>query len=234
MSASRVTYERALVLLSGGADSTAALCLAIGRYAEVAAIGFDYGQPNRDHEMTAAQRIAGAVGVPFARIVMADTIATGRGLLGAVRDHDPTATGLNPAFVPGRNAVFLTAAAAHACSRWPSGNLAVVIGATGEDSAGFPDCRRGFFDVLSLALRYGYAREITIDAPFTKLSKAEVIAQLDESSRDIVATSWSCYRASGPCGACTACMVRAAAFAELGLKDFCAPERLTGGDPERG
>lgn len=227
-------YEKACVLLSGGADSTAALHLALGKYAELRAIAFDYGQPNRDHEIGAAQRCAEASSVPFARIVMADTLATGRGLLGKVRDHEPGALGLNPAFVPGRNAIFLTTAAAHACSWWPTGNVALIIGATAEDSAGFPDCRRGFFDMLSVSLRYGYAREIGIIAPFTAMTKADALRGLDDVGRAAVARSWSCYRKPGPCGTCTACVVRAKAFGEVGLVDQCAASEMTGGDPARG
>lgn len=227
-------YERACVLLSGGADSTAALHLSLTKYEIVRAIAFDYGQPNRNQELVAAQRCAEAAGVPFARLAMADTLATGRGLLGAVKGHDPGAQGLNPAFVPGRNAIFLTTAAAHACSWWPTGNVAVVIGATAEDSAGFPDCRRGFFDMLSVSLRYGYAREIGIDAPFTACSKAYAIQSLDAAGRAAVARSWSCYRADGPCGTCTACVVRAKAFAEADLVDQCVAVTMAGGDPGRG
>ena len=151
--------ENACVLVSGGFDSVAALHWARSRYSAVLAILFDYGQPNRDQELTAAGHAAGAISVPTLGIAMADCLPRGRGILNRVEDHDGLEDGVSPAFVPGRNLVFLTCAAAHAAVRFPSGNINLVIGANAHDARRFPDCRGGALAKLAEALRHGVGRE---------------------------------------------------------------------------
>lgn len=225
--------HQACVLLSGGMDSVAALHWARARAHAVRAISFDYGQPNRDNEVTIAGVIAGDLGVPLVRVCTADALATRLGLLRAVPDHDPSALGTSRAFVPGRNAVFLTVAAAHAAAWWSTGTIDLIVGATADDAAGFPDCRARFFDALAVAIRVGHAREVTIRAPFVAMSKAEMVAAATPAARADIARSWSCYRREGPCGTCTPCVLRRDAFAAAGLADACARPKLFGGDPHR-
>jgi 7-cyano-7-deazaguanine synthase len=226
----------ALVLLSGGFDSTAALWWADWRHPEVRAITFDYGQPMRDAEDCAAGRAAAAFSVPWDRVVMADSLRplVGRaGLLGGVEDHDDAAT-INPAFVPGRNLVFLALAAAHAMSYWPdAATLELVIGCCREDAGGFPDCSDAFIRSAehTLSLAAG-GRKIGVSAPWIKMPKARIWETVDACHWPLLEQTWSCYRGGAePCGTCTACVLRARAFA--GHTDRSTPAVMCGGDVHR-
>jgi len=229
-SARRATVAQALVLLSGGMDSVAALHWASAAYAKIAAVSFDYGQPNRDAELYAAQREAEALGVSWERLLLNGLPRAG--LLRAVTDHDETKP-TNPAFVPGRNLVFLTLAAGRASGLYPNGNIDLIVGACQDDARGFPDCRAATFIKLGEALRAGMARQIAIVAPWVDRTKTQILQSLDAAGVRAAARSWSCYRADGPCGSCTACVVRARAFDAVGLVDEAAPPTMTGGDGAR-
>lgn len=218
------------VLLSGGLDSTAALHRSLAQDGDVRAVCFDYGQPNRDHELFAAEATAKRLGVRCTRLALADTIRTGAGLLRAVTDHDPTAMGVHRAFVPGRNAVFLSIAAAHAATWWTAGTIALVVGANADDAAGFPDCVARFFVPMARALSHGTAREIIVETPFVDRTKAQIIREATDAARADMTRSWSCYRGDGPCGACSPCVLRAAAFQAAGLADEAVRATMHGGD----
>lgn len=220
----------AVVLLSGGLDSTAALHWALEGRAEVRAIGFDYGQPSRDHELAAADACCRRRGVAFVRLALADTIATRRGLLGSVPDHASARAAPHGAFVPGRNAVFLAVAAAHAAAWWPDA-FDLAIGATADDAAGFPDCRAAFFDAMAATLRAALARDVAVVAPWRDVTKVDLVGRAGHAAViEDIAASWSCYRREGPCGTCTPCVLRRAAFVAHGIVDRCAPARLIGGE----
>jgi len=226
--------DNAAVLLSGGMDSVAALWWARAHYSRVAAILIDYGQANRDQELTAAYQAAEAAGAHYnLRFCIADSLPRGQGILAGVRDHDEKAHGLSPAFVPGRNLVMLTIAAAHACTLFPNGNIDLVIGACKEDAAGFPDCRESVLAKLAEALRAGNARQLGIVAPWVHRTKAEILGLLHKDALESVSRSWSCYRGDGPCLKCSACVLRARAFEAAGLIDRCAQPVMSGGDPSR-
>lgn len=238
MTASKVTTPNAVVLLSGGMDSVAALHWALARYTSVRAIGFDYGQPHRDAELTIAGQVARALSVPYAVLVIADAMNLKLGLLGEVRDHDDSRIGgLNPAFVPNRNAIFLNIAAPHACAWFPNGNIDLVVACNADDAQGFADCRPAYLREQATLLRKGCARQIDIAAPWVGLSKGGIIAALHENPVAIehIRRSWSCYRGqkSGPCGTCTACVVRARAFETASLGDLSTHPQMIGGDPAR-
>ena len=102
-------------------DSTACLHWARHHFEDVRAIGFDYGQPHRDAELTAAATIAQRSSVRFDTVVMTG-IPRG-GILTGVKEHDPLATGISPAYVPNRNGIFLNAALGYALLYWPIGDL---------------------------------------------------------------------------------------------------------------
>lgn len=225
--------EKACVLVSGGFDSVAALHWATEVYASSLAVLFDYGQPNRDQELAAAQRSAERLRVPVLRIAVADSLPRGRGILARVEDHDGRDEGLSPAFVPGRNLVFLTCAAAHAAVYWPTGNIDVVIGANAQDARRFPDCRAGALAKLAETLRHGIGRELNIVAPWIDRTKTQILQSVGAWAQGEVARSWSCYRGDGPCGTCSACVLRAEALAAVGLEDRCERVALTGGDRAR-
>lgn len=227
------TLNHAVVLLSGGMDSVAALHWAKERANDIRAIGFHYGQPNRDNETTIAQTIAKDLGISHYLVVTADTLNTGRGLLSGVPDHDASAMGLHRAFVPGRNAVFLSVAAAHAATWTSAGRIDLVIGACLDDAVGFPDCRANFFVACERMLCLGYGREFRVRTPFIDRTKAQIVNEASEEARRDIARSWSCYRSDGPCGTCTPCVLRRDAFSTIGLVDECNPATMHGGDTHR-
>lgn len=227
----------ACVLLSGGMDSTACLFWAMAKYRDVRAVGFDYGQPHRDAELIAARGIADRHAVPFERVVLADALVGG--LLRSVPKHQTEGPlpAIHRAFVPGRNLVFLSLALARACTWWQDGSdVDIVMGCCLEDTAGFPDCTEDFVRTAATTLSAAVARKIRVAAPYVRMGKADMLRDTELRNGSALAeiqASWSCYEGKGPCGVCTACVLRAEAFAEVGLMDLCAAPQLTGGDVDR-
>ncbi|MDQ7039704.1 MAG: 7-cyano-7-deazaguanine synthase QueC [Rhodothermus sp.] len=163
--------EKALVLFSGGQDSTTCLYWARHYFPEVEAIGFHYGQKHAV-ELEQARKIADLAGVPF-------TVLDLRGLLqgSALTEHDqdvsaahPLAPHLPASFVPGRNALFLTLAASYGFTR---GIHDLVGGMCQTDYSGYPDCRRAFIDAMEQALSLALDTKIRIHTPLMHLTKAE-------------------------------------------------------------
>lgn len=230
------SVSNAVVLLSGGLDSTAALCWATRRYIDVRAFAVDYGQPNRDAELTAGHAAAAALEVPYVGIAVADALRPERpaGLMAGVPTPG-SVDGIDRAFVPGRNLLLATTAFSHACTWWPTGPIDLILGACEEDQAGFPDCRPSVLGQLAHALSLGIGRELRIRSPWADYTKRQILyaCQPDAVGFDLVRRSWSCYRPKGPCGGCGACIKRAAAFASIGVDDLSAAPRIFGGDPQR-
>ncbi len=168
----------ALVLFSGGQDSTTCLFWALhpdakrfGGFTRVEALGFRYGQRHAV-ELEQAQQIADLAGVPF-------TVLDLSGLLSgsALTEHEKDvsaphelAPDLPASFVPGRNALFLTIAASHAYTK---GIRDLVGGMCQTDYSGYPDCRRDFIDSQEKALRLALDAPVTIHTPLMYLTKAE-------------------------------------------------------------
>ena len=213
--------DTALVVLSGGQDSTTCLYWAIDRFGAVATITFDYGQRHRI-ELECAERVAEFAGVDNV-IVPIDTFAA----LGGDALTDPgidveqgvdETTGLPNTFVPGRNLVFLTFAAAYAWQR-SIGHL--VTGVAQTDYSGYPDCREGTITALQHTLRLGMESDITIHTPLMHLSKKEtVLLARDLGALPAMAHTHTCYNGQRPpCGECPACELRAKGFAEAGVED---------------
>lgn len=232
------TTNRAVVILSGGLDSVAALCWARARYTELQAITFEYGQPNRNQEVPAAQRSAEARGVPWRVVGLSDALRPEKpgGILGGVQDHDTSRFGgVDKAFVPGRNGLFATVALTHSCSWWPNGNVDLIMGACADDQAGFPDCRQGNLDKLAMGLRACFGRSVTIKLPWADKTKSEILYAIspDPETLDLVRRSYSCYRDNGPCERCGACVKRKAAFDAQGIVDLSQRTHMHGGDPAR-
>lgn len=227
--------EQACLLLSGGMDSVACLRWAKAEFRDVRALGFDYGQPHRDAELVAAGTIARRNGIPFEVVVLADAFLPS-GLLDRVPQHDEGPVGaLHRAFVPGRNLVFLSLALGRACQWW-SGDFEIVIGSTAEDAAGFPDCREKFLKAADATLSAAVGRKIHVAAPYVRMTKIRMLADVAgryPSGIADIQESWSCYFGKGPCGTCTPCVLRKAAFDHHGLSDRCVAPVMTGGDVER-
>lgn len=166
-----INQDAALVLFSGGQDSTTCLFWARERFARVEALGFRYGQRHAI-ELEQAQVIADKAGVPF-------TVRDLTGLLGgsALTEHEKDVSApheadeaLPAAFVPGRNALFLSVAAAHAYRR---GIADLVGGMCQTDYSGYPDCRRVFIDSIQASLTLATGRDLRIHTPLMYLTKAE-------------------------------------------------------------
>ncbi len=209
----------AVVLFSGGQDSTTCLAWALDRYATVHAVTIDYGQRHRV-EVEAAARICQAVGVPQA-IIPCDSFRAlgGNALTGdAPVQHGPATNGLPNTFVPGRNLILLSLAAAYGYQR---GMFDVVTGVCQTDYSGYPDCREDTMVALQAALRAGLAAPVTIHTPLMWLTKAETVYLMRDLGRlDLLALSHTCYNGQvPPCGTCPACLLRAKGFAEAGIPD---------------
>ena len=219
------TQQKALVVLSGGQDSTTCLYWAIRKFgaANVEALTFDYGQRHRI-ELDCARKIAAMAGVRQAVLPIDTFSAIGGNALtdasitpedGARDDADTT---IPNTFVPARNLVFLTFAAAFAYTR---GIDHVVTGVAQTDYSGYPDCRENTLNALELALRLGMESRVTLHTPLMFLSKAETITLAQEvGAMDAMAWSHTCYNGEvPPCGHCAACELRAKGFTEAGIPD---------------
>lgn len=215
--------DRALVVLSGGQDSTTCLYWAMKRFGRehVESVTFDYGQRHRI-EIDSARRVAGAAGVPNIVLPIDTFAAIGGNALTDDAVDVPTAdlagNDLPATFVPGRNLIFLTYAAALGWRR-AIGHL--VTGVAQTDYSGYPDCRRHTIDALERALQLGLERHLTIHTPLSNLSKKETVLLARElGALDAMRLTHTCYRGERPpCGACAACRLRARGFAEAGIID---------------
>ena len=219
----RERHERALVLLSGGQDSTTCLFWAIDRFGleATSALCFDYGQRHRI-ELECAQEIAVAAGVALDCLpintfaALAGDALTDNSI--EVGDDADDSKGLPNTFVPGRNLVFLTFAAAYA---YPRGIGNLVTGVAQTDYSGYPDCREETIEALQQAIRLGMESEIIIHAPLMHRSKRATVELARElGALQAMGLTHTCYNGERPpCGHCPACRLRAKGFAEAGVVD---------------
>lgn len=214
---------QALVVLSGGQDSTTCLYWALDKFGSngVEAITFDYGQRHRV-ELGCAARVAEFAGVSHT-VMPIDTFAAlgGNALtdqeIGVQKDAD-IETDLPNTFVPGRNIIFLTFAAAYA---WQRNIEHLVAGVAQTDYSGYPDCRQETIEALELTIRLGMASNVVIHTPLMSLSKKEtVLLARDLGALEAMALTHTCYEGRRPpCGECPACVLRARGFNEAGIED---------------
>ena len=212
--------DAAVVLFSGGQDSTTCLAWAMAHWPQVECVAIDYGQRHRI-ELEAAQTIATAAGVQLT-IVPCDSLRAlgGNSLSGdlPVPNGVPAEGTIPNTFVPGRNLIFLTLAAAYA---YPRGISELVTGVCQTDYSGYPDCRAETMVALQNALRAGMDAPFTIHTPLMYLTKAQSVLLMRNLGRlDLLGLSHTCYNgAFPPCGTCPACLLRARGFAEAGVED---------------
>lgn len=213
----------ALVVLSGGQDSTTCLYWALHRFGgdAVETITFDYGQRHRI-ELECAAAVAEFARVPN-RVFPINTFEAlgGNALTDKVIDvHDDVdaETNLPNTFVPGRNIIFLTFAAAYA---WQNDIDNLVTGVAQTDYSGYPDCRQETIDALESTLRLGMESSVAIHTPLMHLTKKEtVLLAKDLGALDAMALTHTCYEGKRPpCGECPACRLRAKGFDEAGIED---------------
>ena len=220
--------RRAVVLLSGGLDSSTCLAWARARGFACWTLAVDYGQRHRV-ELEAARRVARALGAVEHRVVAVDLTAIGGSALTAdiavPRDRDEGAMGADVpvTYVPARNTVFLSLALAWAEALGASD---LVIGANAIDYSGYPDCRPAFvraFEALAdLATRAGAeGARFTVHTPLMELDKAGII-RLGLSLGLDYSLTHSCYDPApdgAACGRCDACRLRLKGFREAGVPD---------------
>ena len=213
--------NRALVVLSGGQDSTTCLYWALDRFGagRVEALTFDYGQRHRI-ELDRAGQIAKHAGVVHATLPIDTFAALGGNALtdSGIAVQGATGNDLPNTFVPGRNLIFLTFAAAFA---WQRGIVDLVSGVAQTDYSGYPDCRRDTIDALEQSLNLGMERTFTLHTPLMNLSKKETVelAQ-DRGALNAMALTHTCYNGKRPpCGQCPACQLRAKGFLEARIAD---------------
>jgi len=225
-----MTKTQALVLFSGGQDSTVCVAWALSRFDQVETIGFDYGQRHAQ-ELAARPRIRDAI-ARFPRwktklgedhlIALSAPRAIGGSALTESMAIAMGKDGLPNTFVPGRNLMFLTAAAALGYRR----GIADLVGGMCEtDFSGYPDCRDETIKATAKALSLGLAREVKIHTPLMFIDKAETWRMARDLGGAalvdlIVEESVTCYEGDRThrhdwgygCGACPACDLRARGF----------------------
>lgn len=219
----------AVVLLSGGLDSTTTLAIAIREAYRPHALTFRYGQRHAI-EVEAARRVARAMGVAehvvvdidlrlFGASALTDDIAVPKG-----RSHEEMGHGIPITYVPARNTIFLSFALA-----WAEvlGSQDIFIGVNALDYSGYPDCRPEYIEayqrMANLATKAGVEgrQQLTIHTPIIHMSKAQIVAAGLTLGVDHELTS-SCYDPSADgaaCGRCDSCLLRLRGFAEAGAVD---------------
>lgn len=217
--------KTAIILLSGGLDSTT--CLAIAKHDgfwPLYTMALDYGQRHR-HELAAAEHIARVHGVGEHRVIRIDLRQFGGSALTSEidvpkdRDQSEMSAGIPITYVPARNTIFLSYALAWAevlsCDD-------VFIGVNALDYSGYPDCRPAFIDSFQQTARLGTRRaNFTIHAPLIQLTKAKIIRRGIELGVDYSLTH-SCYdpdSAGLACGRCDSCLLRRKGFTEAMVSD---------------
>ena len=234
---------QAIVLLSGGLDSTTVAAHALNDGHEVRALTIAYGQ-RHVRELGSARAVADRLGIPllevdasfYANLASFSSLTSDEHALPESRASEEMAVDIPNTYVPLRNTFFVTLAAA-ALESWLLEKIerdgedpskmegAIYVGANAIDYSGYPDCRPEFYDAITEVIRLGskvgtaYEVPIGIEAPIIRLSKAEIVRHGTDLGAPLELT-WSCYAGlEWPCGVCDSCLLRAAGFAEAGLPD---------------
>lgn len=216
----------ALVLLSGGQDSTTCLAWALSRFEHVETLGFDYGQRHRV-ELASRLTVRAALTQLHGERLGADHVLDIAAAMAALGDTamtseiaiEMTAENLPNTFVPGRNLLFLTYAAALAYRR---GLRHIVAGMCETDFSGYPDCRDDTIKAMQVALNLGMQRRFVLETPLMWVDKAQTWAMAhDMGIVDLVTEhTHTCYLGDRShrhpwgygCGTCPACLLRADGF----------------------
>jgi 7-cyano-7-deazaguanine synthase len=218
--------KKAVILFSGGLDSTTCLAYAESEGYDCYALSFDYGQ-RHNSELNAAKKIA-----EKSNAIQHEVISLSIGQLGgssltdkkqAIKEHDENHVGIPSTYVPARNTIMLSIALG-----WAEilNAEAIFIGVSSIDYSGYPDCRpeyiKKFNELVDLATKKGVeGGTISIKTPLINLSKADTIKLGDSLSVDYSQTI-SCYQATEDglaCGKCDSCYLRKKGFEEAGLPD---------------
>ncbi len=214
----------AVVLASGGMDSCVTIAIA-AQHHELALLHVNYGQRTQAKELSAFSLIASHYGIPHERrlVVSIEHLARigGSSLTDAhleIRNASGETTGIPNTYVPFRNANMLAIAVS-----WAEVLAAesLFIGAVEEDSSGYPDCRKEFYDAYQRVIETGtkYERPLRIVTPLIHMSKADIVRKGAELAAPFHLT-WSCYRhEESACGLCESCVLRLRGFRQAGVED---------------
>lgn len=219
---------KVVVLLSGGLDSSTCLALAVKKYGaeNVRALCLSYGQKH-DKEIEAARRVAAHYNVPLIEETVDFFKFSDSTLLKGNADieHSSYAEqqvaregGIVATYVPFRNGIFLSIAAAFAYS---IGADIIYYGAHKDDAAGeaYPDCSVNFINAMNKAIQYGTGKNVELVAPFCNMNKADIVSVGLKLGVPYELT-WSCYEGGDkPCGECGTCIDRIRAFTANGMVD---------------
>lgn len=221
---------KALVLVSGGVDSTTCLGMAVSQYEKenVVALSISYGQKHTK-EVECAKAVTDYYGVEYITLDLSTMFQFSDCSLLSHSDkevpHESYAKQLQETdgkpvstYVPFRNGLFLSSAASIALSKDCS---VIYYGAHSDDAAGnaYPDCSEVFNEAMNKAIYEGSGRQLHIEAPFVTLTKADIVKKGLELKVPYELT-WSCYEGGDkPCGVCGTCIDRAKAFAANGVED---------------
>lgn len=219
----KTTNNIALILLSGGQDSTTCLAWALKKFRKVYGITFDYGQRHKI-ELISAKKIAQICKIPL-KIYKTDIFKeftknalTNKNIAIKIQKNKLPST-----FVPGRNHIFLSIAAIYAKQL---GISDIITGVCQTDYSGYPDCRDEFIKSLEKTINsaFGNAKSddwIKIHTPLMWLTKAETVKLMQQLGQiELLKYSHTCYKGDRPaCGKCPACKLRLKGFREAGVKD---------------
>jgi 7-cyano-7-deazaguanine synthase len=214
---------KSIVLLSGGMDSTLTAVIARNESGDVAALHLNYRHRTERRELQAFNDVADALSIKQRLVVDIEFLRHigGSSLTDSamqVTKADLTTTDIPSSYVPFRNGNFLAIAAS-----WAEviGAERIYIGAVEEDSSGYPDCRRAFFDSFEQTIDLGTKPEtqIRIMTPVIRMHKSEIVRESIRLSAPIEKT-WSCYQSEDvACGVCDSCALRLRGFAQANAED---------------
>jgi 7-cyano-7-deazaguanine synthase len=213
---------KAVVILSGGMDSTTAAFLAKKQGFEIIPLHFNYGQRTEKRELKAFNDVCDYLGIenryvidiPFFKQIGASALVDENISV----PTDGIKSGIPVTYVPFRNGIFLSIAAAVAEKERAE---AIFIGVVEEDSSGYPDCREEFILNMQNAINSGTKPEtkITIKTPLIHLKKEDIVQKAIEAGVPLELT-WSCYKEEEKaCGVCDSCRLRLKGFEKAGVKD---------------
>lgn len=217
---------KAVVLFSGGLDSTTCLSWALKKGYDCSALSVNYGQ-RHSRENAAAKKIAGLLKVPLFEIKLsfpwlkASSLVDRKKRLPDLEYSEITSGKVPSTYVPGRNLVFASIGISFADA---IGAGAVILGPNAVDYSGYPDCRPEFYRALASAANLGTKTPLTggrirLLTPIIKMSKAEII-RLALRLKAPLEYTWSCYSGGAlPCGKCDSCKLRARGFSAAGAED---------------
>ncbi len=218
-----ITQPKAVILLSGGMDSLVTTAMAHAQGFELAAMHVNYGQRTWQRELESFRSICAHYNIEQCLEVNADFLARIGG--SSLTDYSMPVGGADlqgstipTSYVPFRNAGFLSMAVS-----WSEviGASKIFIGAVEEDSSGYPDCRKVFYDAFNKVIELGTKPEtnIAILTPLIEMQKSEIVRNGVELQVPFE-LSWSCYKSEGKaCGLCDSCARRLRAFSHAGLRD---------------